>query len=116
MKQFLKMTLATICGIVILGLVMTLFFVISLVGMVASDSAKTKVKENSVCLLCRVLLHNCSLDAAAAGNHLHEDFRFFVIDLIDVIKEPLIEFLILDKAMLHNFRKTGGKLPAVKAV
>ena len=28
MKQFLKMTLATICGIVILGLVMTLFFVI----------------------------------------------------------------------------------------
>ena len=51
MKQFLKMTLATICGIVILGLVMTLFFVISLVGMVASDSAKTKVKENSVLVL-----------------------------------------------------------------
>jgi len=45
------MTLATICGIVILGLVMTLFFVISLVGMVASDSAKTKVKENSVFVL-----------------------------------------------------------------
>jgi len=51
MKQFLKMTLATICGIVILGLVMTLFFVISLVGMVASDSAPTKVKENSVFVL-----------------------------------------------------------------
>ena len=51
MKQFLKMTLATICGIVILGLVMTLFFVISLVGMVASDSAKTTVKENSVFVL-----------------------------------------------------------------
>ena len=51
MKQFLKMTLATICGIVILSLVMTLFFVISLVGMVASDSAPTKVKENSVFVL-----------------------------------------------------------------
>ena len=51
MKQFLKMTLATICGVVILGLVMTLFFVISLVGMVASDSASTKVKENSVFVL-----------------------------------------------------------------
>ena len=51
MKQFLKMTLATICGIVILGLVMTLFFVISLVGMLASDSAPTKVKENSVFVL-----------------------------------------------------------------
>ena len=48
MKQFLKMTLATICGIVVLGLVMTLFFTISLVGMLASDSASTKVKENSV--------------------------------------------------------------------
>ena len=45
------MTLATICGIVILGLVMTLFFVISLVGMLASDSAPTKVKENSVFVL-----------------------------------------------------------------
>ena len=45
------MTLATICGIVVLGLVMTLFFVISLVGMMASDSAPTKVKENSVFVL-----------------------------------------------------------------
>ena len=45
------MTLATICGIVILGLVMTLFFVISLVGMLASDTAPTKVKENSVFVL-----------------------------------------------------------------
>ena len=51
MKQFLKMTLATICGIVILSLVMTLFFVISLVGMIASDTASTKVKENSVFVL-----------------------------------------------------------------
>lgn len=51
MKQFLKMTLATICGIVILSLVMTLFFVISLVGMFASESSPTKVKENSVFVL-----------------------------------------------------------------
>ena len=45
------MTLATICGIVILSLVMTLFFVISLVGMLASDTAPTKVKDNSVFVL-----------------------------------------------------------------
>ena len=45
------MTLATICGIVILGLVMTLFFVISMVGMFASESSPTKVKENSVFVL-----------------------------------------------------------------
>jgi protease-4 len=48
MKQFLKMTLATICGIAIFLVVSGLFFVISLVGMIASDSASTKVKDNSV--------------------------------------------------------------------
>ena len=42
------MTLATICGIVIFTLIMGFFFVISILGMVASDSASTKVKENSV--------------------------------------------------------------------
>ena len=48
MKQFFKMTLATICGITIFLVVSGLFFVISLVGMIASDSASTKVKDNSV--------------------------------------------------------------------
>ena len=51
MKQFLKMTLATICGIVIVSVATGLFFVISLVGMAASESASTKVKENSVFVL-----------------------------------------------------------------
>lgn len=51
MKQFLKMTFATICGIVIVSLISGLFFVVSLVGMVASESAPTKVKENSVFVL-----------------------------------------------------------------
>ena len=48
MKQFFKMTLATICGIAIFITLMGLFFMISLVGMIASDSASTKVKDNSV--------------------------------------------------------------------
>lgn len=48
MKQFFKMTLATVCGIVIFMVVAGFFMVISLLGMVASDSASTKVKENSV--------------------------------------------------------------------
>ena len=48
MKQFIKMTLATVCGIAIFLVVTGLFFVISLVGMIASDSASTKVKDNSV--------------------------------------------------------------------
>ena len=48
MKQFFKMTLATICGIAIFLMITAFFLVISLVGMIASDSASTKVKENSV--------------------------------------------------------------------
>ena len=48
MKQFFKMTLATICGIAIFLVVTGLFFVISLVGMIASDTASTKVNDNSV--------------------------------------------------------------------
>ena len=51
MKQFFKMTLATVCGIVIFTLIMGFFLVLSLLGMVASDSASTKVKDNSVFVL-----------------------------------------------------------------
>ena len=51
MKQFFKMTLATVCGIAIFLLITGFFLVISLVGMLASDSASKKVKENSVFVL-----------------------------------------------------------------
>ena len=51
MKDFFKYTLATITGIIIFGLVIGIIFVISLVGMAASDSATTQVKENSVFVL-----------------------------------------------------------------
>ena len=42
------MTLATICGIAIFLVVTGFLLTISLLGMIASDSASTKVKENSV--------------------------------------------------------------------
>ena len=48
MKQFIKMTNATVCGIAIFLVVTGFFMVISFLGMVASDSASTKVKDNSV--------------------------------------------------------------------
>jgi len=48
MKQFFKMTLATICGIAIFMVLSGLFFVISLAGMLASETAATVVKDNSV--------------------------------------------------------------------
>jgi protease-4 len=51
MKSFLKYTLATICGILILMLIGGILFMITFVGMIASGNAVTTVKENSVFVL-----------------------------------------------------------------
>ena len=51
MRQFFKYTLATICGIIILFIVLGIFFMISIAGMVASSSSTVKVEENSVLVL-----------------------------------------------------------------
>ncbi len=48
MKDFFKFTLATICGIILLSVVSGILFMISIVGMIASESGSTKVEENSV--------------------------------------------------------------------
>ena len=51
MKEFFKYVFATICGIAFLSIGAGILFMISIVGMIASDSASTKVKENSVFVL-----------------------------------------------------------------
>lgn len=51
MKEFLKMMFATMCGIILLSVITGILFMISLVGMIASDSGSTKVKDNSVFVL-----------------------------------------------------------------
>lgn len=51
MKEFVKMTFATICGIVLLTVIAGILMAITLVGMVASESASTKVDDNSVFVL-----------------------------------------------------------------
>lgn len=48
MKEFLKYVFATVTGIVIVGIVMTILGVISLVGLAASSASTTLVQENSV--------------------------------------------------------------------
>ena len=48
MKEFFKYTLATICGIITLGIVAGIIMMISFAGMVASGNATTEIKENSV--------------------------------------------------------------------
>ena len=51
MKDFIKYVFATITGIVALFMLMGILFAISLVGMIASESGATKVKDNSVFVL-----------------------------------------------------------------
>jgi protease-4 len=51
MKEFFKITLATMCGIVLLSIVAGILCMISVVGMIASDSATTKAEDNSVFVL-----------------------------------------------------------------
>jgi len=68
MKQFFKMTLATICGIAIFITLTGLFMMISLVGMLASESASTKVKENSVFV---IKLNGTISERIEAGNPLN---------------------------------------------
>ena len=51
MKDFMKYTLATICGIVILSVIAGIMFMISLAGIMASGSAGSKAEKNSVFVL-----------------------------------------------------------------
>ena len=48
MKDFLKYTLATIVGIVLASIIITIISIVSLAGMVASEGASGSVKDNSV--------------------------------------------------------------------
>ena len=51
MKDFLKYTLATICGIILFGVVTGILFMISLVGVIVQGSPTTKAEKNSVFVL-----------------------------------------------------------------
>ena len=51
MKNFLLNVLATVVGIIVFLLIVGIFGIMSIVGMVASSDATTKVKDNSVLVL-----------------------------------------------------------------
>ena len=51
MKDFIKYTLATICGILLVGAVMTALFFVSIIGMAAAGGSTPKVEDNSVFVL-----------------------------------------------------------------
>ena len=48
MKDFIKYTLATIVGIILCSIIMTVIGIISIAGMTASESMSAPIKKNSV--------------------------------------------------------------------
>lgn len=51
MKDFLKYTMATVVGLIIFGIIVTIFTLMSIVGIVASQSQTTSLKDNSILVL-----------------------------------------------------------------
>lgn len=51
MKDFFKYVAATIVGLIVFGIIMTFFGVLSIVGMISSGQATTNVSKNSVMVL-----------------------------------------------------------------
>lgn len=51
MKDFLKYTLATIVGLMVTGIVMSILGIVSLAGFLSASQAETSVKKNSVFVL-----------------------------------------------------------------
>lgn len=69
MKDFFKYVLATVVGLIVFGLIMAFFGIMSIVGMVSSGQATTNVSKNSVL----VLKLNGVMDEQA-GNGLFTQF------------------------------------------
>ena len=67
MKDFLKYTLATIVGIILTSIIITVICIISLAGMMASEGASGSVEKNSV---LRIKLDGEVVERAGEGSPL----------------------------------------------
>ena len=48
MKDFLKYTLATVVGIILASIIITVISIVSMAGMIASEGATSSVEKNSI--------------------------------------------------------------------
>jgi len=67
MKDFFKYVLATIVGIMLTSIIMTIICIVSMAGMMASESMSNPVKENSI---LRIKLQGTISERAEGGNPL----------------------------------------------
>lgn len=80
MKDFLKYTLATIVGLMVTGIVMSILGIVSLAGFLSASQAETSVKKNSVFVL--QLKGNLSERSTSTplDNLLSDDFSSIGLD------------------------------------
>ena len=72
MKDFLKYTLATVVGIILAGIIMTVISIISVAGMVASEGIAGSVPKNSI---LRIKLQGEIVDRAGEGSPMDRTKR-----------------------------------------
>lgn len=68
MKDFIKFTLASLIGVILAGIILTVLGIISMVGFIASSDSETIVKENSIL----VIDFNGSLNERSVNNPLDQ--------------------------------------------
>lgn len=84
MKEFLKYTLATIVGIILAGIIITIISIVSIAGMVASEGATSSIEKNSI---LRIKLQGEIVERAGEGSPM---------DILNQDDEPTIG---LDQAL-----------------
>ena len=99
MKDFLKYTLATIVGIVLASIIITIISIVSLAGMVASEGASGSVKDNSV---LRIKLQGEIVERSGEDNPM------------DILNQDETETIGLDQAL--EALKKAAKNDKVKGI
>ena len=99
MKDFLKYTLATVVGIILAGIIMTVISIISVAGMVASEGVAGSVPKNSI---LRIKLQGEIVDRAGEGSPM---------DILNQDEEAIIG---LDQAL--EALKKAAKNDKVKGI
>ena len=89
MKDFLKYTLATIVGIILAGIIITVISIVSIAGMVASEGASGSVPKNSV---LRIKLQGEVVDRAGEGSPMdilsqEEDLTIGLDQALEALKK-----------------------------
>lgn len=89
MKDFLKYTLATVVGIILASIIITVISIVSVAGMVASEGVTSSVEKNSV---LRIKLQGEIVDRAGEGSPMDflnqgEDLTIGLDQALDALKK-----------------------------